>query len=118
VFFTEDDPARPFWPESGPNLLYSGYGVPPNYNEFCQELWDFVIAYTGGFDWRVKSDQVGQELMHQMFPYMTEQKSEENPYQNVLYFSIMESYGGKEIGSKAGFTYDGGKNTFIWLSKF
>ena len=56
--------------------------------------------------------------MHQMFPYMTEQKSEENPYQNVRYFSIMESYGGKEIGPKAGFTYDGGKNTFIWLSKF
>ena len=112
--FPEDDQARPFWPESGPNLLYSGYGVPPNYNEFRQELWDFVIEYTGGFDWRVKSDQVGQELMHQMFPYMTEQKSEENPYQNIRYFSIMESYGGKEIGPKAGFTYDGGEKTFFY----
>jgi len=111
--FSEDE-KRPFW-VNGPSMReYNSYGVPPNYNEFRQELWDFVIAYTGGFDWRVKSDQVGQELMHQMFPYMTEQKSEENPYQNIRYFSIMESYGGKEIGPKAGFIYDGGKNTFSY----
>ena len=111
--FSEDE-KRPFW-VNGPSMReYNSYGVPPNYNEFRQELWDFVIEYTGGFDWRVKSDQVGQELMHQMFPYMTEQKSEENPYQNIRYFSIMESYGGKEIGPKAGFTYDGGEKTFFY----
>lgn len=51
---------------------YENYGVPLDYNEFRQEFWDFIIEYTEGDDWRIKLEQVGQEVMHQIVPYMTE----------------------------------------------
>ena len=93
---------------------YNSYGVPPNYNEFRQELWDFVIEYVGGRDWRIELGQIGKEVMYQTYPYMTQQKNEENPYQNIRYFSILENYGGKETGPKVRFTYDGGKNSLLY----
>lgn len=39
---------------------YYGYAVPPGYNAFRQELWDYIIALTGSTDWRLEIDQWGK----------------------------------------------------------
>ena len=110
-----EDEKRPFWVNGASMREYSSYGVPPNYNEFRQELWDFVIEHTGGYDWRTELDQIGRELMYQTFPYMTELNSNESIYKNIRYFNIMVSYGGKGAGQRVLFTYDGGSRTFNYL---
>lgn len=90
---------------------YEGYGIPPTYNQYADELWDYVIGYTGGKDWRDKLDDAGMEGMRLMYPYMEPDEATEP---RIRYFSLLESYGGKEDAVPILFVYDGGAPSFTY----
>lgn len=94
---------------TGEGRSYKNYGIPPGYNEFAEEFWNYVIEYTGGTDWREKLDSAGMNNMWLTYPYL---QPEETLETRIRYFSLLESYGGKDDSVPVLFVYDGGNSSF------
>lgn len=106
ISIATNEEAEHYWGE-----IYRGYGLPPTYNQYADELWDYVIGYTGGKDWREELDSAGIEGMRLVYPYM---EPDETAEPRIRYFSLLESYGGKDAAVPILFVYDGGAPSFTY----
>ena len=86
---------------------YGSYGLPDEYGEFRREFWDLIIGHTGLSDWRFELGKWGRENMYAKYPYMLGDGEE----REIRYFSLLESYGGKESALAVSLVYDGGEQS-------
>ncbi len=84
---------------------YKSYGMPDEYSEFRREFWDLIIGHTGLSDWRFELGNWGRENLYAKYPYMLGEERE------IRYFSLLESYGGKESALAVSLVYDGGEQS-------
>lgn len=84
---------------------YKSYGLPDEYSEFRREFWDLIIGHTGLSDWRFELGNWGRESLYAKYPYMLGEERE------IRYFSLLESYGGKESALAVSLVYDGGEQS-------
>ncbi len=84
---------------------YKSYGLPDDYSEFRREFWDLIIGHTGLSDWRFELGNWGRENLYAKYPYMLGEERE------IRYFSLLESYGGKESALAVSLVYDGGEQS-------
>ena len=84
---------------------YGSYGLPDEYGEFRREFWDLIIGHTGLSDWRLELGDWGRENLYAKYPYMLGEERE------IRYFSLLESYGGKESALAVSLVYDGGEQS-------
>ena len=84
---------------------YGSYGLPDEYGEFRREFWDLIIGHTGLSDWRFELGDWGRENLYAKYPYMLGEERE------IRYFSLLESYGGKESALAVSLVYDGGEQS-------
>lgn len=84
---------------------YKSYGLPDEYSEFRREFWDLIIGHTGLSDWRFELGNWGRENLYTKYPYMLGEEKE------IRYFSLLESYGGKESALAVSLVYDGGEQS-------
>lgn len=84
---------------------YKSYGLPDEYSEFRREFWDLIIGHTGLSDWRFELENWGRENLYTKYPYMLGEERE------IRYFSLLESYGGKESALAVSLVYDGGEQS-------
>ena len=86
---------------------YGSYGLPDEYGEFRREFWDLIIGHTGLSDWRFELGKWGRENLYAKYPYMLGEGEE----REIRYFSLLESYGGKESALAVSLVYDGGEQS-------
>ena len=86
---------------------YGSYGLPDEYGEFRREFWDLIIGHTGLSDWRFELGDWGRENLYAKYPYMLGEGEE----REIRYFSLLESYGGKESALAVSLVYDGGEQS-------
>ena len=86
---------------------YGSYGLPDEYGEFRREFWDLIIGHTGLSDQRFELGDWGRENLYAKYPYMLEEGEE----REIRYFSLLESYGGKESALAVSLVYDGGEQS-------
>ncbi len=85
-------------------INYGPYGLPREYHEFQKDFWRLIVGWTGIGDWRHELDQWGRETLYSRYPYMRPDGQD----RKIRYFSLLESYGGKDQALAASLVYDGG----------
>ena len=86
---------------------YGSYGLPGEYREFRRAFWDLIIGHAGLPDWRFELGDWGRENLYEKYPYMLGDGEEKK----IRYFSLLESYGGKESALAVSLVYDGGEGS-------
>ncbi len=91
---------------------YESFGLPMEYHQFQREFWDFIVGYTGIYDWRYELDDWGRESLYKKFPYMRSDGQD----RQIRYFSLLESYGGRNSAEAAILVYDMGQGSLSYES--